>query len=392
MEIWLESLKNNMMAFHFKNTSHRFYIEAFDWFDRFLDDRDRLEFIIRLQDIDHGILHMIMYQTKEWKHKLIIDLYNKLSEITQTKRIRRIAISYLISHHHVTQDMIQFLFDRVLEDDDWESFDILHQHSYLLNAFQRERMYQWMHENRFLQDIFNQVHPIPLQSIQILSVYEDQQNVHHKEINDSVWKNINILKEEFQLFPITEEDLQKLLASMKTLNHSQSNSLQRIRNDRNLFTRNDTQIYLKDVLFYIYSFILRQSQDLQQELIQRLEEELEDMSGTCTSGHLSRLVNCLVGYHPKINIEISEYDRVKAVFSNMLQKLIKEDNDQEIIILDMMNPSPDNAFIQFIKKQRKKIIQDISIHLEIEMIKIQELLTDIWKDVYPNHENIFIKN
>ena len=72
---------------------------------------------------------------------------------------------------------------------------------------------------------------------------------------------------------------------------------------------------LSKILIKLWSYI--NGNDNRDEMIKRLIEELEDMSGTCSSGFVSRLVNCLSGFGD-FSIEISIDQQLVANFIGRL--------------------------------------------------------------------------
>ena len=380
MEEWFSTLRSNLMTYTFELKRDRYRQETLDWLQRQETDDLKLEFVAKFINIENGCLPNMLYKTKEWKQNVTIDLYVKIyEEETTQKRAKRIAISFLFSHDYVIPDMIQELMNWMQDDNDWDAFDILHRHSYVLNREQRDLLYEWMQNNRFRVAA---AVDIPHER-QMESVYNDHQNVHHTEINNSVWKNILILKTEYEEFQISEQDLQEFLQKIQNYSYSKMNSLERIKTDKSFFTRDNISVTLKMVLMYVVSYILQQSQDTQQELLQRLGEELEDMGGTCGSGHLSRLVNCLVGYHPKIFIEISESDRIKASFHQLIQKLVTSQENSDVLLLEMTRSTPNNEFLKFMVENKQTIIQDLGINLELDISIIEESMSNIWNQMYP---------
>lgn len=97
-------------------------------------------------------------------------------------------------------------------------------------------------------------------------------------------------------------------------------SLNRIYMDRTLYSKYN--VTLSGVLVKIWSYIL--NHEYKDELTTRIIQELEDSSGTCTSGYLSRLVNVLSGYDDKFGIRISWEDQIVANFSGRLNARIRK--------------------------------------------------------------------
>jgi hypothetical protein len=64
------------------------------------------------------------------------------------------------------------------------------------------------------------------------------------------------------------------------------------------------------------------------ELQKRLIEELEEMNGTCVSGHLNRIFNCLMGFEDILNNNIEEEYRY------LLRKYLDEGGSKNEELLD----------------------------------------------------------
>ena len=96
-------------------------------------------------------------------------------------------------------------------------------------------------------------------------------------------------------------------------------SLNRIYMDRLLYSK--FNLTLNHILIKVYSYILAQSN--WEEMYKRLLEELNDMSGTCSSGFASRLVNTISGFG-EFNIQISFTDQIISNFAGRLNSRIKQ--------------------------------------------------------------------
>jgi len=95
-------------------------------------------------------------------------------------------------------------------------------------------------------------------------------------------------------------------------------SLNRIYLDRILYSKyNQT---LLNILTKVATFIF--THERESELIIRLKEELYDMSGTCSTGFASRLINTLSGYND-FNIKISFSDQIVANFIGRVNKRLQ---------------------------------------------------------------------
>jgi len=405
MDAWFIDLKLHFKTYNFETIAPKFRREAFDWLSQQENDDAKLRFIARFVEADNGCLAQMIHKTREWHENTTIDLYIHMYEDTQTqKTAKRIAIGYLFSHEYIIPEMIQQLLTWMEDENDWDAFDILHRHENILNNAQRDLLFIWLRQNRYRQPVrrpFTQlvsryVGPIGaelppmiwMQEVQrppMETVYNDSQNVHNTELNDSVWNNIAVLQEEYMKSPISEESYKEIYLELR-LNDNQYRSWQRIETDKCLFHKDKTSVSLKMVLLYVLSYIDQQSQELRQELLQRLCEELKDMSGTCASGHLSRLVNVLVGYHPSINILISEHERIKASFSQLLQKMLYDEEDSDNLLIEMTTPSVNNLFVKFVQQHTNKMITKMGENLNLEPDIIKNAMSIIWTQLFTQHE------
>ena len=90
-------------------------------------------------------------------------------------------------------------------------------------------------------------------------------------------------------------------------------SLNRIEMDRALYSKFNST--LVNILIKVWTYIIGHEHEI--EMKKRLLQELEEMSGTCSSGYASRLINVVSGFG-EFNIRISWEDQIKANFSGRL--------------------------------------------------------------------------
>jgi hypothetical protein len=364
MEDFFTTLKKHFTSLNFDQVAPQMRHQTLEM----LQNTDsKLDFVARFIDIEHGIQNKILHTTKLWKSELTKQLYFQIyTDDTQDKKSKQIAISYLFSHDYVLPKMVVDLLNWMQNEDDWDAFDILHLHSFVLNSAQRQTLYTWMRHHQYIQEtnIVLDVHePLPL----ITTIYDDHQNVHDSSINDSIWNNIEILQKQYVGRHTELPDLK--------LNDSQKNALRRIETDKTLFQRDNIKITLRELLDYVVSYILEQTD--QNELWIRYRQELDEMAGTCSSGHLARLVNILVGFHPDIKIEISNYDRVKSSFQQWMQNKATHDEHFESII----NQGNDELYTT-LQSEQNVIIQTLSSQLELDAVHVQSELEKIWEKMF----------
>ena len=188
----------------------------------------------------------------------------------------------------------------------------------------------------------------------IRTVYSDSQNVHNTKINQSVLSVathiVGLYKQEIELDNNLPPEKHLLRRIGQYLNTKYGNrlkeSIEFISTSVATFGIN---ISLQDVFRAIWIWMGNQKPDLRNDLEQRLVEELREMEGYCTTGHLARLVNVIQGFtdDENLTIKIADKDRVKSVVVSFLSKCVKESGDDRL--LEEMLDCTD-YYILFIKK------------------------------------------
>ena len=162
------------------------------------------------------------------------------------------------------------------------------------------------------------------------TIFENSQNVHIESIEKSVievlefFVNLPILmiNDNPIDFNYVKNKIEDMLKSdnddeMKELNYERDNkikiSLNRINMDRCLYSKYNST--LSNILIKIWSYLIGNEHEI--EMKKRLLEELEEMSGTCSSGFASRLINTISGFGD-FNIRISWEDQIISNFNGRL--------------------------------------------------------------------------
>ncbi len=105
-------------------------------------------------------------------------------------------------------------------------------------------------------------------------------------------------------------------------------SMNRIFMDRALYSKyNNT---LVNILIKVYTYISSKDDEVQKQMMNRLLEELEDTSGTCSTGYATRLVNSLSGFG-EFNISISFVDQIVANFTSRVNTAVSHIMDSDSI-------------------------------------------------------------
>ena len=113
-------------------------------------------------------------------------------------------------------------------------------------------------------------------------------------------------------------------------------AINRIKLDRVLYSKYNNTI--GNILIKIWSYIY--NHEYANEMKKRLLEELEEMSGTCSSGFASRLINVISGFG-EFNIRISWEDQIISNFTGRLNAAAKKLINGEVV--DYLNQ--DNLII-----------------------------------------------
>ncbi len=177
------------------------------------------------------------------------------------------------------------------------------------------------------------------------TIFENSQNVHTEEIEASVtdvlefFTDLPMLKINKVPINFTYVKNQVQLLIRKLLKRNEDNctckgkvfcsdecrkiykidiALNRIHLDRALYSKFNST--LVNILLKVWTYA--SSHEHKDEIHKRLLEELEEMSGTCSSGYASRLINVISGFG-EFNIRISWADQIKANFSGRLTAAIK---------------------------------------------------------------------
>jgi len=155
-------------------------------------------------------------------------------------------------------------------------------------------------------------------------------------------------------------------------------SIKRITTDNTIVQFNkkvDLTLTLENIFYYICFLIALQKEDEKVLLIQRLQEELIDMSGTCYSGHLNRLFNIFTGILDipiYVDMEKELINRIKCSLKDLYDS--SEEKIQDEIMEAMTDPNLMSTDVKkYITKKCKKLYNklclDFQTNIEIEIIK-----------------------
>lgn len=207
------------------------------------------------------------------------------------------------------------------------------------------------------------------------SIFDNAQNVHTKDIEEGVMEMMEYISSVDTLLdnekkPITfkyvSDKIIKLISEhtkkvdnnfIKKINAS----LNRIYMDSAVYSKYNYS--LKHILVKIWSII--QNNKHCKEMEKRLLEELVDMSGTCSSGFATRLVNTISGFG-LVDLKISWKEQIKGNLAGRLNNLIMNIKDPDLqndILYELTLNSSDyekrKNFLKFFREVLPNIKEDM---------------------------------
>lgn len=175
-----------------------------------------------------------------------------------------------------------------------------------------------------------------------IHVFNDKQNVHNNTISYSVRSILrNLIKDDLKInkkYPVQLEDIHKYIIDKNNANNNKYiMTLNRILLDPSKYEGKS----LLDILIIVWRKIQTFEDNIKEDLYKRFFEELDDMEESCSSGHLSRLINILSGYisEEEYELRIDPRDALRAaIFGRLNAELRKLPMiQQEAVILAMSN-------------------------------------------------------
>ena len=182
----------------------------------------------------------------------------------------------------------------------------------------------------------------------VKSIYSDSQNVHNEEINKGVIQICYNLLEKFSgvpdidVFKIEEE----LCKSFSDKAEPLKEALKRIRIDESIYKHNGVRFNIGHIFACVWQYVQDHRHGL--EMTARLVEELCEMAGYCSSGHLSRFVSVLQGFAEETELILTISSKEQAVhkISHFLTEECKKAGDE---ILEYMIGTDQDRFYDFVE-------------------------------------------
>lgn len=426
MTKWITSLKWWIIRMSFlENAAPRFEDHGNGFIHSSVIKNDqKVVFLSEFFHIDHHIRPQMIYKNTRWKETHLYRLYHDLFfHPTATPDIKILCATFLLRetiHENIITELVNMINDTTITMDiKWDVYDLLCniRETRYNDEFLRRFLVTWAEEHRWerrrnpLEGIMDAHHiergdrhieqgdPVDTQEqhrivqddINITTIYDDTQNVHTSGINECVRNGLCILREEFfendrdnLCFFVTMSEIRR---EMRVRSFYEKfvleRALHRIRHDKSKIPVNETvTIGMQDVLVYVWNYIRTQeSEEIRRELVHRLFEELVESSGTCGSGHVSRIINTVTGYHPHVRIGIARHDHLRVVVLSVIKDLVSSADDDDDIVSAMVDPHPKGVFVSFLRAHRRDFLQKINDMME-ESVGIKEINT-VLQNMFP---------
>lgn len=403
---WIDTVKLYITRVTFMNVAHHFERRAFLFMNDYNDGTVKISFLADFLECDRSLLPMMPLRSQQWKEHVLIDLYRRVYEHPATSIPNKIlAASYLLDRScSLGEDAIQNIIDQLFRiqnqnhGEDWDVFDLLYRHMDLMRFEDHQRLLDWnIHHRRVAprqldeqtQLIVDETAGRRIMTPQPMILTTDSQNIHTASINHAMQRCLDIVSEIPLCDLQTFDEMEKFTIGMF---HNVFPALNRIRTDPSLFhgESNRVNFRLSHVFERVFSYIYdTPDSETRATLWQRLKEELMEAQGTCCTGHLTRLINVLVGFHGDIHLTIDDSDYIKIKFCQILSRIVSRDDDGSVtddITSDMIDPAPKGSFCRFLTRHRADFLKELC---DYEHPRID---TALW-ELYPSlvHYHIFYR-
>ena len=153
------------------------------------------------------------------------------------------------------------------------------------------------------------------------NVYNDGQNVHNHNIQESIRTSVNnILK-----IKPTLTDTTNLILNDTILTNKTKEILMEYKNSKDIYSA--LNITFEELLLYVFNRI--EINEHKDEIKHVLNTEMIDSVCKCFTGRMSRLINCLNGFDPLVNIQIAGNEQIGQVIQ-VIRVNLERENKYEI--------------------------------------------------------------
>jgi hypothetical protein len=354
-------------------------------FDMFLDNHIP---ILKKLELGNFIIWKSPHQDQ------INHVYNTIIQMVENtrlnKKIRMNAIDMLMrSNNTFYIEKAQQSLQQLRREEQHLDENTLRQRIYHLNT----QIHEFPYDIELQQVLLDQHRRLETQFENITkrkaTIYNDSQNVHNHEINNSVIassKNL-ILSDESDTNINIHQELERVCPDYYNQHREKiDETITRLENDVTKF-KDGIKIHM--VYEKILSIIFKSKH--KDELIKRLAEELVDMNQLCSTGHLSRLINVLQGFEDipdQFKIKINPKDEIYANISTFITTEIQTSEDPDSLLMDMVSHDK-KLFFPFLIHIMKLKYQELLKQYQnvIDENKLQEYIQEAIKNYLNNEQD-----
>jgi hypothetical protein len=147
------------------------------------------------------------------------------------------------------------------------------------------------------------------------NIYEDSQNVHNHQIQESIRQSISNILEIAPVLNISE--INKLIIDNDILSNQTKQLLIEYQNCKDVHT--SLNITFEELLLYVFDRI--EQNIYKDEILKVLNIEMTDSVCKCFTGRINRLVNCLNGFDLSVKINISDSEQISQIIIQIRNEL-----------------------------------------------------------------------
>ena len=175
------------------------------------------------------------------------------------------------------------------------------------------------------------------------NVYNDGQNVHNHNIQESIRKSVNNILE---IKPIIT-DITNLILNDTILTNKTKEILMEYKNSKDIYSA--LNITFEELLLYVFNRI--EINEHKDEIKHVLNTEMIDSVCKCFTGRMSRLINCLNGFDPLVNIQIADNEQIAQIIEVVKVGLERENKyelelHKELVREQLIERNYDDAVIE----------------------------------------------
>ena len=190
------------------------------------------------------------------------------------------------------------------------------------------RLEMFYYDNNPIEYIPPQLHRFldRMENRAIQFISNDRQNVHDSAIQRSLNTSIsNLMKEKPAL---TIEEVVTFITNSEFITSEAKSYLLTYSEDETIHSVHD--VTFSEVLTSVISENISLKEEISSEVLKILSEEISDSICKCFTGRISRLVNSLNGFSPKVKVEISKNTQISTILAQTSERISKVETEEEI--------------------------------------------------------------